>query len=73
MSVSRAVRRPVIGLDLDECLGQFNATILQFYNSLKGTHLTMKDFTSFKYWEVWGGTPEEVCVLLDLSLRQVVL
>ena len=41
-------------------MGMFNATILRFYNSLKNTHLTMDDFKSYKYWEVWGGTYQEV-------------
>ena len=81
-------RRPIIGLDLDEveffnylikqCLGEFNKTIAQFYNLLHGTHLTINDFHSFKYWEVWGGTAEEVYIeevfqYIDISNCKTVL
>ena len=46
----------------------FNATILRFYNSLKNTHLTMDDFKSYKYWEVWGGTYQEVALVWIIDI-----
>ncbi len=49
----------------EQCLGQFVANLAIFYNRSHGTHLTVDDFTSYSFWEVWGGTRE--AVLFDVS------
>ena len=54
-----SIVKPIIGLDLDECLGQFVFNLALFYNERKGTHYTVDDFHSYSFWEVWGGTREE--------------
>ena len=48
-----------MGID-EQCLGQFVANLAIFYNRSHGTHLTVDDFTSYSFWEVWGGTREAV-------------
>lgn len=49
-------RRPVIGVDLDECLGRFVPQLCLFHNATYGTNLTPEDFTSYYFHEVWGGS-----------------
>ncbi|KNB46055.1 hypothetical protein JH06_2996 [Blastocystis sp. subtype 4] len=61
--------KPVIGLDLDECLGQFVANLAIFYNRSHGTHLTVDDFTSYSFWEVWGGTREACAKIIDAFFK----
>ncbi|OAO14215.1 hypothetical protein AV274_4138 [Blastocystis sp. ATCC 50177/Nand II] len=57
--------KPIIGLDLDECLGQFVFNLALFYNAKHGTHLTVDDFHSYSFWEVWGGTKEEASEVIS--------
>ena len=57
----------VLSDGLETRLGAFNATVARFYNQTHGTSLTIKDFHSFKYWEVWGGTPEDVGIRFLLT------
>lgn len=48
-----------IALDLDEVIADTLCTIIQFHNDTYGTRLTREQFTSYRFWEIWGGTREE--------------
>ncbi|MBI1968664.1 hypothetical protein HYS49_02030 [Candidatus Woesearchaeota archaeon] len=48
-----------IGVDLDEVLADSLPALLQYHNSTYGTSLTKDLFTSYHFWETWGGTREE--------------
>lgn len=49
----------VVAVDIDEVLGQFLNSLIQFHNDTYGTHLKLSDFHSYEFHEIWGGTPEE--------------
>ncbi|KAF9576546.1 hypothetical protein EC968_008024 [Mortierella alpina] len=51
--------RKVIAVDLDEVLARTTLAIADFHNDTYGTTLTMDDFVSYDYTQVWGGTREE--------------
>ncbi|CAO3564619.1 unnamed protein product [Mortierella alpina] len=51
--------RKVIAVDLDEVLARTTLAIADFHNDTYGTSLTMDDFVSYDYTQVWGGTREE--------------
>ena len=48
-----------IGVDLDGVLGQTIPAVIEYHNTIHGTNLTLEQFHSNNYWEVWGGTREE--------------
>lgn len=50
---------PTVAVDLDEVLGRTVDGIVAFHNATYGTTLSAHDFTSYNYWNVWGGTREE--------------
>eukprot|EP00172_Hildenbrandia_rubra_P002934 Plantae.Rhodophyta-Hildenbrandia_rubra.ctg4181.p1 GENE.Plantae.Rhodophyta-Hildenbrandia_rubra.ctg4181~~Plantae.Rhodophyta-Hildenbrandia_rubra.ctg4181.p1 ORF type:complete len:204 (+),score=25.49 Plantae.Rhodophyta-Hildenbrandia_rubra.ctg4181:224-835(+) len=47
--------RPVVAVDLDEVLGHFIPPLADFHNENYGTKLTVSDFHSYRFCEVWGG------------------
>jgi uncharacterized HAD superfamily protein len=48
-----------IGIDLDEVIADTISGILLFHNEKYGTRFTKRDFLSYRFWEIWGGTREE--------------
>ncbi len=54
-----ATTRPVIAIDIDDVLFPFVDGIASYHNELKGTNLTVDDFVSYNFHEVWGGDVEE--------------
>lgn len=48
-----------IAVDIDEVLGSFVAQLCLFHNENFGTRLTLGDFHSYRFWEVWGGTSDQ--------------
>jgi len=65
----------VVAVDIDEVLGQFLNSLIQFHNDTYGTHLKLSDFHSYEFHEIWGGTPEEgthfLFILPTAKTRQV--
>lgn len=49
----------IIGVDLDDVLGDFVGGLCQYHNRQYDTSLTKDDFNSFRFWGVWGGTKEQ--------------
>eukprot|EP00921_Rhytidocystis_pertsovi_P010491 GHVQ01016860.1.p1 GENE.GHVQ01016860.1~~GHVQ01016860.1.p1 ORF type:complete len:331 (+),score=57.62 GHVQ01016860.1:305-1297(+) len=58
-TVVKALSRPTIAIDVDEVLAQLVHGVAQFHNDKFGTNLTLKDFHSYNFADVWGGTTEE--------------
>lgn len=54
-----------IGIDLDEVTVDFLNNLLIFYNKKTGRSLSKKDFHSYNFWEVWGGTREEAIQIVE--------
>lgn len=48
-----------IAIDIDEVLGNFLSEVIAFHNSAYGTDLEIGQFTSYRFWEIWGGTREQ--------------
>ena len=48
-----------IGIDMDEVLVDTIAAMIIFHNKKYKTNLTIENFTSYNFWEVWGGTKTE--------------
>jgi len=48
-----------IALDLDDVLLDFIPALATFHNKRYGTSLTKKDFHSYYFADVWGGTVDE--------------
>lgn len=53
------VTRTVIAIDIDDVLFPFVDGIADYRNRLKGTNLTVDDFFSYNFAEVWGGDVAE--------------
>ncbi len=49
----------IIGVDLDDVLGDFVGGLCQYHNREYGTSFKKDDFHSFKFWEVWGGNKKQ--------------
>lgn len=45
-------RKPVLAVDLDECLGGYLPAFIKFSNATCGTKLEIDDFVSYMFWEV---------------------
>jgi len=45
-------RKPVLAVDLDECLGGYLPAFIKFSNATFGTRLELDDFTSYMFWQV---------------------
>lgn len=61
--------RPVIAVDIDDVLFPFVSGIAEYHNDLKGTNLSPKDFTSYNFAEVWGGSESEANDIVDGFVR----
>eukprot|EP00762_Andalucia_godoyi_P006461 ANDGO_02894.mRNA.1 Putative 5'(3')-deoxyribonucleotidase len=48
-----------VAVDLDEVLGQFVEALCRFHNKLFGSNLSLDDFFSYDFMNVWGGTAEQ--------------
>ena len=48
-----------IAIDIDDVLGYFIPTLVQFHNRIYNTTYTTEDITKYHLWEVWGGTRED--------------
>lgn len=48
-----------IGIDLDEVVGDTMNAIVAFHNEKYGTTLRKREFSSYRFWEIWGGTRDE--------------
>lgn len=51
--------KPVVAVDIDEVLAAFVPALLDFHNSEYESELTLSDFHSYRFCEVWGGTNDE--------------
>ena len=49
-----------IGIDLDEVLCEFVRGLIDFHNAEFGTSFVYDDFFSFNFWEVWGGSFDDM-------------
>ncbi len=54
-----------IGIDIDEVLGHFLPALVEFHNYTYGTKLKVEQFHSYNFWEVWGGTRDEMIKKVD--------
>ncbi|MBI2667033.1 hypothetical protein HYX13_05460 [Candidatus Woesearchaeota archaeon] len=48
-----------IGVDVDEVLADFVPALIAFHNTAYQTSFTREQFSSYRFWEVWGGTREQ--------------
>ena len=46
----------IIGIDLDEVLAEFLSAVIEYHNFTYKTELTKKQFKSYSFWKIWGGT-----------------
>jgi hypothetical protein len=44
--------RPVVAVDLDECLGQFVSQLALWHNDVYGTRYVLNDFDSYHFSQV---------------------
>ncbi|KAJ3212408.1 hypothetical protein HDU83_005786 [Entophlyctis luteolus] len=51
--------KPVVAVDMDEVLCATNQALIDFHNANYDTQLEMKDFVSYNYEEIWGGTRKQ--------------
>jgi len=58
-SMEHANTRPIVAIDCDEVLAQFVPALAEYHNSVYGTSLSLADFCSYRFSEVWGGTDTE--------------
>jgi len=45
-----------IAIDVDDIIADFIPSLIRFHNSVYGTSLRFDNFTSRKFWTIWGGT-----------------
>ncbi|TPX34713.1 hypothetical protein SmJEL517_g02695 [Synchytrium microbalum] len=50
--------KPVLAIDCDDVLLKTVEGLCQFHNEHYATSLVPADFSSYNYWEVWGGNRE---------------
>lgn len=55
-----------ICIDLDDTLVDWNGALRKWYNNKYGTNLKLKDFKSYFFNEVWGGTLQEAIDKVDI-------
>lgn len=53
------MKKPVLAVDFDDVLYDFNSAMCLFHNAGYNTNLAKKDVFSFYFKEVWGCTEEE--------------
>jgi phosphoglycolate phosphatase-like HAD superfamily hydrolase len=51
--------KEIIAVDGDDVLFQTIPALVGWHNEKYGTKLTIAHFTSYHFWEVWGGTREQ--------------
>lgn len=51
--------KPIVGVDMDDVLIDFNIGIHKFYNSRVGTSFTREDMHTFDFEKTWGCSTEE--------------
>jgi len=49
----------IIAVDLDEVLSDTMPSLIKFHNETFNTKLRSKDFHSYEFWRVWGGTKSQ--------------
>ncbi len=49
----------MIAVDLDEILSETLSSVLEYYNTIHHSLFKRADFTSYNYWEIWGGTKND--------------
>lgn len=49
----------LIAIDIDDTLVDFMTSLIEFHNEKYNTSLTRDQFSSYNFWEIWGGTMEE--------------
>eukprot|EP00033_Pygsuia_biforma_P000573 GCRY01000675.1.p1 GENE.GCRY01000675.1~~GCRY01000675.1.p1 ORF type:complete len:207 (+),score=31.63 GCRY01000675.1:175-795(+) len=54
--------KKVIAVDCDDVLALFVPSLIAFHNYTYGSSLELKNFHSYEFYEVWGGTAEECMV-----------
>lgn len=54
-----------IGIDLDEVVVDFLEGLLDFYHRVVGKRFRREEFSSYDFWETWGGTREEAIEITD--------
>lgn len=54
-----------IAVDIDDVLFPFVSGIADFYNQKHGANLTVDDFISYNFVDVWGGSYEDSVKLVD--------
>lgn len=59
MDTSPGSPKPVLAIDVDEVLAAFLPALCSFHNDTYGSQLSIQDFHSYNFHEVWGGTSEE--------------
>jgi uncharacterized HAD superfamily protein len=52
-------KKPIIAVDIDDVLVDHYEALVTFHNETYGTSLTIHDYISDHWHEVWGTTPEE--------------
>lgn len=58
--------KPVVAVDVDEVLGKFVSQLAAFHNEAYGTSLTLRDFHSYHFRDVWGGTDDEATTKVSM-------
>ena len=48
-----------IGIDLDEVIANTLTAVINFHNEKYGTDFKENNFSSYRFWETWGGTRDE--------------
>jgi len=61
----------LIAIDLDEVLAETMPGVISFHNQKYGTTLSIDNFHSYKWHEVWGGTKKEAVEKFFLFTKSV--
>lgn len=51
--------KPIIAVDIDDVLFPYMLELVKHYNQIKDAHLSIDDFFTYHFMEVWGGTEDE--------------
>jgi 5'(3')-deoxyribonucleotidase len=54
--------KQVIAIDIDDVLAPTTSCLANWHNLVYKSNLSVEDFHSFQWWDVWGGTEEEAIV-----------
>jgi len=54
--------KPVLAVDLDECVGFFVKAIVKWHNRIYGSDHNVGMFSTFRFCDVWGGSDQEVTI-----------